>query len=208
MKIDLSKIKVGDILYEESHYVIDEIKEKNIIANHLESNSRVVLGDSYIKDLLSSSDQYTEVIKVTKEDKKDGNLGIRSIFENIKSSKVFTVVFKKQDKPKSRKALEKEINAKIEEFIQKIDKAKSQRKGVVDIAKKAFEEFINNPISDKIKGDDRLLQGYKIQFDSRDGKYNCVDINLKMKGESNFIRPVNINTIKSLIVDGIKYEVI
>lgn len=32
------------------------------------------------------------------------SLGIRTIFESIKSSEVFTVVFKKQDKPKAEKA--------------------------------------------------------------------------------------------------------
>ena len=38
----------------------------------------------------------------------------------------------------------------------------------------------------------------------RDGRYNCVDMDIT---EENNIRPVNINTIKWLIIGGTKYIV-
>lgn len=53
-------------------------------------------------------------------------------------------------------------------------------------------ELINNPILPYEEGEDRVLRGYKIQFE-------CVDMA--------DIRPVNINTIKWLIFNGVKYIV-
>lgn len=66
-------------------------------------NLRVVTGMSYLKNYANSADLFETTVKVTKEDKKDGTLGIRSIWENIHSGQVFTVCFKKQDKPKSKR---------------------------------------------------------------------------------------------------------
>lgn len=43
MKIDLSKIKEGDIFSEESHYTVKEIWSDKIIFQHLEGNEEVVL---------------------------------------------------------------------------------------------------------------------------------------------------------------------
>lgn len=74
-------------------------------------NLRVVTGMSYLKNYTNSADLFETTVKVTKEDKKDGTLGIRSIWENIHSGQVFTVCFKKQDKPKSKRKLQEEIDA-------------------------------------------------------------------------------------------------
>lgn len=51
---------------------------------------------------------------------------------------------------------------------------------------------------------DSVHRGFKIQFESRDGRYNCVDMDIE---DNNNIRPVNINTIKWLIIGGTKYVV-
>lgn len=79
-------------------------------------NLRVVTGMSYLKNYTNSADLFETTVKVTKEDKKDGTLGIRSIFEKIHSGQVFTVCFKKQDKPKSKRKLQEEIDAIVEQF--------------------------------------------------------------------------------------------
>lgn len=65
--------------------------------------------------------------------------------------------------------------------------------GVKSMFKRAYED-----------GEDRVLRGFKIQFESRDGRYNCVDMDIE---DNNNIRPVNINTIKWLIIGGTKYVV-
>lgn len=46
-------------------------------------NLRRVTGMSYLKNYTNSADLFETTVKVTKEDKKDGTLGIRSIWENI-----------------------------------------------------------------------------------------------------------------------------
>lgn len=92
-------------------------------------NLRVVTGMSYLKNYTNSADLFETTVKVTKEDKKDGTLGIRSIWENIHSGQVFTVCFKKQDKPKSKRKLQEEIDAIVEQFSNSIDTVKNNKKG-------------------------------------------------------------------------------
>lgn len=157
--------------------------------------------------MLNTSDQYEKEVKVTKEDKKDGTSGIRTIFESIKSSEVFTVVFKKQDKPKTKRQFEFERESQRAEAIALIDKAKRQKKSMATAYKEALEFIQNNPVKDYIEGEDRVLRGYKMQFVSRDGKYKCMDMDIKRTGKETGERYVNINTISHLIYNGVKYVV-
>lgn len=203
--VNLSKIKLGDVFSEESHYVVTNITNGTVVFQHVESKQVVELAKTYVRDLLSSADQYDEVVKVTKEDKKDGTPGIRTIFDKIKSSEVFTVVFKKQDKPKTKKAFEAEREEQREKAVAMIEKAKRDKKSMAVAYKEALSFIQDNPIKDFTEGEDRTLRGYKIQFVSRDGRYDCIDMDLL--NEESHIRPVNINTIKELIYNGIKYVV-
>ena len=143
-------------------------------------------------------------MKVGKEDKKDGTPGIRTIFEQIHSSQVFTVCFTKQDKPKTLKAIKAEKEDQREKAIELIEKAKKNKKSMAEAYKTALEYVQENPISSFTKGEERVLRGYKIQFDSRDGRYNCIDVDIT---DENNVRPVNINTIKWLIFNGTKFIV-
>ena len=160
-----------------------------------------------MKNYTNSADLYNKEVKVSKEDKRDGTLGIRSIWENIHSGQVFTVCFKKQDKPKSQKKLNAEISSLIESFSNEIDNVKNNKKGVANCAKQLIEELVKNPILPYEEGEERVLRGYKIQFSSRDGRYDCVDMDITKTEKESGIRPVNINTIKYLIFDGVKYVV-
>ena len=205
--IDIDKLKVGDILSESSHYKVQGIYGSEIVMTHFESNTTVTLNELYVKNLLHSGDEFSNVIEVTKEDKKDGTPGIRTIFENIHGGQVFTVCFKKQDKPKSKKKLGEEVDALVEKFSNELDKVKSQKKGVTNKAKELIEGLINNPILPYEEGEDRILRGYKIQFTSRDGRYDCVDMDIERTEKESGIRPCNINTIKWLIYNGVKYVV-
>ena len=198
--------KKNDILSESSHYkVLGTNFDGSAEVLHIESNDKVTIGKSYIERYIKSADYYNEEVKVGKEDKKDGTLGIRSIWENIHSSQVFTVCFKKQDKPKSKRKIQEEVDAIIEQFSNSIDTVKNNKKGVANAAKNLITELINNPVLPYEEGEERVLRGYKIQFESRDGRYDCVDVDITDK---NNIRPVNINTIKWLIYNGIKYVVV
>lgn len=207
MKVNLAEIEVGDIFSEESHYIVKEVKKDSVVFEHLESGKTVSLSNEYVHNMLNTSDQYEMEMKITKEDKKDGTKGIRTIFEGIKSSEVFTVVFKKQDTPKSKKAYEAEKEAQRNEVIALIDKAKKQKKSMAIAYKEALEFIQNNPIKDYIEGENRVLRGYKLQFVSRDGKYRCLDMDIERDEKETGERLVNINTISQLIYNGVKYIV-
>lgn len=204
---DINQLKEGSILSESSHYIVKRVSGPRVWLYHFESGEEVEIGISYLKNYTNSADIFTKEIKVTREDKKDGTPGIRTIWENIHSGKVFTVCFKKQDKPKSKKKLQEEINAVVEKFSNEIDWVKANKKGVANTAKKFITELVNNPILPYEEGEDRVLRGYKVQFESRDGRYNCVDMDITKTEKENGIRPVNILTIKWLIYNGTKYVV-
>lgn len=207
MKVNLREIEVGDIFSEESHYVVKEVKSESVVFKHLESGKTVNLSNEYVYNMLNTSDQYEKEVKVTREDKKDGTPGIRTIFEGIKSSEVFTVVFKKQDKAKTKKQFESEKEAQRMEATSMIDKAKRQKKSMVTAYKEALEFVQSNPIKDYTEGEDRVLRGFKIQFVSRDGKYRCMDMDIEKTEKDTGERLVNINTISQLIYNGVKYTV-
>ena len=200
----VKNFKVGDVLSESSHYVVTDIYGNDTVLKHQESGDSVHITKIYIEKHLESADEVINEVKVTKEDKKDGTLGIRSIFESIHGTQVFTVCFKKQDTPKSQKKLNAEIATLISDFSNEIDTIQKSKKGVADAAKRFAEELITHPILPYEEGEDRVLRGFKIQFESRDGRYNCVDMDIE---DNNNIRPVNINTIKWLIIGGTKYVV-
>lgn len=203
----INQLKQGSIISESSHYIVNRISGSTAWLTHFESGEDVQIGISYLKNYTNSADLYDTTVEVTKEDKKDGTLGIRSIFENIHSSQVFTVCFKKQDKPKSKRKLQEEIDAIVEQFSNSIDTVKNNKKGVANAAKNLITELVNNPVLPYEEGEDRVLRGYKVQFASRDGRYDCVDMDIVRTDKESGIRPVNINTIKWLIFNGVKYIV-
>ena len=201
-------IKVGDVLSETSHYIVAGFNfDGSVRCKHFESGKEVNIGKSYVDNYIKSGDNYDQEVKVTKEDKKDGTLGIRSIWGNIHSGQVFTVCFKKQDKPKSKKKFNEEIDYLVDQFSKDIDKIKASKKGVAERAKQLITELIREPILPYEEGEDRVLRGYKIQFESRDGRYDCVDMDIVKTDKESGIRPVNILTIRWLIYNGVKYVV-
>lgn len=201
-------IKIGDVLSELSHYIVRGINpDGSVQVVHKESGDIVNIGKSYVEKYIKSGDNYDKEVEVTREDKKDGTLGIRSIFEGIHSGQVFTVCFKKQDKPKSAKQFNAEVNEIVTKVCEEIDQVKSSKKGVAEWAKRTISALMKNPISKVVEGEDRILRGYKIQFESRDGRYDCVDMDIVKTDKESGIRPVNILTIKWLIYNGVKYTV-
>jgi len=204
---DINKLNYGSILSEVSHYRVVSIGGEYVEMIHDESGDRVKLSPSYIKGFLQSADEVLETIMVTKEDKKDGTLGIRSIFERINGPEVFTVCFKKQDKPKSTKRINEEITALADAFAARIDTIKTQKKGVAEAAKSFITSLIAHPSLPYEEGEERILRGYKIQFTSRDGRYDCIDMDIPRNEKEAGIRPVNINSLKWLILNGVKYIV-
>jgi hypothetical protein len=204
----IKDIKQGDVFSEISRYQFIKADNKSYKFKHLESGNTISLDEKYVENLLTTADQYDKEIKVTKEDSKDGTKkGIRSIFEEIYDGQVFTVCFRKQDTPLSAKKIKELRDAQITEALSKIEKAQKGKTGVANIAKSVLEEIQNNPILPIELGEERVLRGYKIQFSSRDGKYNCIDMDIDSKKEGDNVRPVNIVTILWLVYKGVKYVV-
>lgn len=225
--INKAEIQRGDVFSESSHYVC--IDPQALTFKHLESNQVVTLGESYVTNLLSTADQYSEEKKVGREDKlwtskqiedavKKGDLakdhevrpgdvrvmGIRTIFENIYTTEVFTVCFKKQNTPLSSKKYQEKIDKVVKDAVSEIKLVQAAKKGVAKTAEQIIEDIIKNPILPYEEGEERILRGYKIQFESRDGRYNCVDMDIT---EENNNRPVNINTLLWIVIGGTKYVV-
>lgn len=203
----INQLKQGSIISESSHYIVNRVSGSTAWLTHFESGEEVQIGMSYLRNYTNSADLFETTVKVTKEDKKDGTPGIRTIFENIHSGQVFTVCFKKQDKPKSKRKLQEEIDTIVEQFSNSIDAVKNSKKGVANAAKNLITELVNNPVLPYEEGEDRVIRGYKVQFASRDGRYDCVDMDITKTDKESGIRPVNILTIKWLIYNGVKYIV-
>jgi hypothetical protein len=218
-KINVSEIKTGDVFSEESHYIYEGWNGKTRQFKHLESGQTINLDDKYVEDLLTTADQYDKEQEVGREDKlwtakqlKDANntvnregdvrvKGIRSIWSGIHTSKVFTVCFTKQGKELSDTQLQKAKDAKLQQVLDAIDRAQKAKKGVVNAAKDAITNLLDNPIATYVPGDERVLRGYKVQFESITGNYDVIDMDINER------RQVNVNTIKWLVVDGVKYIV-
>lgn len=219
--LNLNEIEKGDVFSEIVHYTYQGEKDGQLLMQHHATGAIVSLSKAYVKDLLKTANQYDKTVKVTKEDTfwteskikkagknapdgvREGDLeqkGIRTIWEEIHSQQVFTVCFLKQDKSKTKKAFSEEKNQLIQDLVAKIEKARNSKKSVVDAASEAIEHALDNPILDFIPGEERILTGYKLQFVSRDGKYQCMDMDI------NEPRLVNINTIKWLVYNGVRYE--
>lgn len=228
--IKIKDIEVGDVFSEISHYTyVGPDATRGHVFNQIESGDTVYLAENYVLDLLSTADQWNKEVKVGKEDKlwtakqiadaiKSRELpadhkvnvgdvrlkGIRTLFEGIYNSEVFAVSFKRQDTKKTVKELEVELAAQKIAAVAIIEKAKASKKSVAAAAAEAIAYVQKNPISDMTPGTSRELYGYKIQFTSRDGRYDCIDMHLPAPGN---VRPVNINTLEWLVYKGIKYVV-
>lgn len=215
--MNLKDIRQGDIFSESSVYVFGNATGNSYNFKHLASGQQVTLDSKYVEKLLTTADQFEKEVKVGREDKfwtekqvqestakvkpNVGDLkqaGIRTIFENI-GNEVFTVCFLKADKPLSQKAYNAKITETANEALTRIEAAKASKKSVVTAANSIIEELLRNPILPVEPGEERILRGYKQQFTSRDGRYNCMDIDIMET------RPVNINTLQWIVVNGVKY---
>lgn len=230
LKVIINDMFPGDIFSEVPHYrFVKQADTKGYEFIHLESGDSVFLTDKYITDLLTTADQYISEVRVGREDKlwtvkqiteeqtkgividrRVGDIrvkGIRTLFEEIYNSEVFSCMFTKQDKPLSAKRLAELRSAQINTALEAIKVAQTGKKGVMAEANIQLQNLQNNTILPYEVGEDRELRGFKIQFTSRDGRYDCIDMDIDTsKGETN-VRPVNINTLRWLVYKGTKYIV-
>lgn len=204
--VNLKRLKKGDILSEVSHYIVESIQADRVLLHHYEGSAQVALGREYLASYTTTGSDFLETVEVTREDKQDGTPGIRTIFEDIRDERCFTVTFTKQGKTKTKKQIEAEKTAQRTKSLEVL-KSNLEKVPFEDAVLSALHEAQNNPIQLIEEGEERVLKGFKVQFTSRDGRYNCVDMSLVPSEKETGIRPVNINTITELIVDNVKYIV-
>lgn len=198
--IDLNKIQPGHIFSETSYYKVTEVTPTHILATHLQTGMTVNLSERYVVNMLTSADQYEKVVKVSRENKKDGSPGIRTIFENI-GSDVFTVSFKKSPEKISERAYNTALSTKLSDYMNKINSAKASKKSVTKVCEEVLKDALANPILKTLPGQDRILRGYKLENTTNDGMYSVMDTDI------NEVRTVNVNSITWLIHKGVLYEV-
>lgn len=223
-KFDVNDLKQGDVFSEESHYRFQQRSIKGFEFTHVASGQTITLDEKYVTDLLTPADQFTQEMEVGKEDKywtekqiaeaikkrelpadtkvRVGDVrvpGIRTIWANIYSSKVFTVFFYKQDKELSSKALTEAREKQIAEAMSKLG-----ARVVASKIRKVVEEIVNNPVLPSAPGELRKLRGYKTQFSSINGNYGVIDLDITSGSAE---RQVNVNQIQELIYDGVRYIV-
>lgn len=228
-KNNIAEIKQGDVFSESSHYVFKSKSGNKLTFNHLESGNNVTLGEDYVSGLLDTADQFSEEVRVGREDKlwtqkqiedaiKKGELdkdtkirvgdirqeGIRSIWKNINSAQVFTVNFNKASKMMTKAELAKARQDQLDKAISTITKAQTAKKGVAKAAELAIKEIQDNPIQTTEKGEVRTLRGYKVQFESITGHYDVVDMDITTGMNR---RQVNVNEINWLVIGNVRYIV-
>lgn len=229
-KIDISAAEEGDIFSEQSHYVYTgSVAGTNLHEfTHLESGKTIRLDENYAGNLLQTADQYDSEVEVGIEDKKwtlkqiqDGikagefgdneprvgdvkQKGILSIWDDIHSAQVFTVNFNKANKELSNKALTEAKEKQARQALERIALAAKNKKGVAATAAEVIKQIQDNPIVPIEKGEERLLRGYKTQFNSINGVYDVVDMDIKTGSNK---RQVNVRAINWLVFNGVKYIV-
>lgn len=223
--LNVNDIQPNDIFSEVCHYVAVNPAQGQY--KNINTGDIIQLNKAYVESFLKTADQFTSEVKVGREDKywtakqiqdaskkgedvsnvRVGDVrveGIRTIWENIHSTQVFTVCFRKADTVLSAKKYQERINEVVSKAVQEIESVKAQKRGVASAATVIIEDLVKNPILNFEPGESRVLRGYKIQFTSRDGRYDCIDMDLE-NGQN--VRPVNINTLEWLVFDGVKYIV-
>lgn len=227
----LNDIEEGDVFSEQSHYVYNGSRLQGSQGTqyqflHLESGNVINLDEKYVTDLLKTADQYDTEIEVGIEDKKwtkkqvqeldngtydelprEGDVrqkGILTLWNEIHSQQVFTVNFNKANKELSNKALGEAMVKQATEALNEIAQAAKNKKGVAAVAAKVIAHLQTNPILPIEKGEERTLRGYKTQFESINGVYDVVDMDIKTGVNK---RQVNVRAINFLVFNGVKYIV-
>ena len=184
-EVKIKEMKPGDCFSEMSHYVYNGSSGNYHSFTHLGTGETVELGTPYVQKMLQCAEQYHQEVKVGKEDKfwtqaqldKAKNItnrvgdirlkGIRTIWQEISGKHVFSVCYNKAAKSLSNRALAKQQKEQLEAALEDIRKAARQKKGVVQVAADVLKTVQENPILPIIPGEERILRGYKVQFQSR-----------------------------------------
>ena len=182
-------LKVGHILSENSFFTVKSIEPQGISAVDDQGNT-IGIGQTYVEKIMQSGDLYATEEKKTMTE-------LAEIFRT--SPRVaMTVAFYKKDQKKSKTAFNKEIKQAVE----RASNAKvSEIEGII-------LDLVNNPITDVIPGELRVMRGRHYGSINDLGRVAFLDMEeVKKDGDyDNRMKQVDPRTIQYLIVDNIKYS--
>lgn len=187
--VDLKNLKTGSILSESSFFIVKNVKQDSIVVTD-DYNNELIIGNPYVEKILNSADCFSSEENKTKTE-------LAEIF--INSPRIaMTVAFYKQDKVKTKKA----FNAEVDAAVNKIQNAKvSEVEGLL-------RDLITNPILDYTPGELRVMKGRHYGEIDDLGRIAFIDME-EQNTNSNFDtrkKLVDPRTIQYIIVNNVKYS--
>ena len=176
-------LKKGDILSETSYFTFVRKDGDSIIVKGLLDDYETKISNGYCEAVLKSGDNYSEVVKLSQTEI------IQIVAANPNTA--CSIYFKKQDVPKTLKAL-KEEHKKTAELV----KEDFMNRGVI-----ALEEALANPTLTYIPGENRLIKGYYTGNIDERGRFKFCD----MECPKALIKGVDTRTIEYVIINDVKY---
>lgn len=187
--MDISKLKERSILSELSFFKVKKVNTDNIVVEN-DFGEEVTIGKDYAENILSSADLFDN-------EERKSMTELAELF--INSPRIaMTVAFYKKDDVKSKKVFNAEKQAMIDRF---------QNAKVSEI-EKLVNEFIQNPITDTIKGELRVMKGRHYGHIDDLGRISFVDMELEKGDKENDarLRLVDPRTLVYVIVNNVKYS--
>lgn len=187
--VSLKDLKAGSILSESSFFVVKDINKDSVVVTD-DYGNELTIGKPYVEKILNSADCFSSEENKTKTE-------LAEIF--INSPRIaMTVAFYKQDKVKTKKA----FNAEVDAAVNKIQNAKvSEVEGLL-------RDLITNPILDYTPGELRVMKGRHYGEIDDLGRIAFIDME-EQNTNSNFDtrkKLVDPRTIQYIIVNNVKYS--
>ena len=175
-----------EIIYSENQFYteVKRVGDKVQLVNQLGTN--IVVPVEYL-DKIQSADNFKSEEKLSQTDL------INIVLANPRTA--MTIYFRKKDKKKSKIALKKEKQAKIDE-IQLAPASK---------VASLLQDLMDNPILENIPGEMREIKGYYTGTQDDRGRFQFMDMQTDARGNRNVVKGVDSWTIQFVIVNNIKY---
>lgn len=179
-KIDVEKIKVGDLFSQIQYYKVVKVNPKTVILNNQKGEE-----EKWEKELLfdtCSANQY-QIEKIVNRSE------INQILEKV-GQHVFTVNFNKK--------------VKTSDIKNKLLTAIKDKEGN-PLTYEEIEKNLKTISKDLNIGEERTLQGYLLEINNQMGRSIAIDLELEL--DQYRVRQIDHRTINWLIFNGIKYIV-
>lgn len=188
-------IEIGNVFSELSQYKVTGIHSGVANCYHFGTGETVAITTEYLEKMCTSGVHYEGDEEVTFTE-------LKRIFEEIPAYTPFTVVFRKKDKAKTKKAYQAELLERVQKAVEEVEKARRNKESMVKAAAAVLEDAHKNPVLDHTPGEMRQLTGWKIDRYAGDGFYKVQDAYVDpAKNE----RLVNVNEIYEVVFNKKRY---